>query len=249
MSRGPATEAGVAAHVVVDVEPGSGLTDRFDLTGADGHHLQRVRRLRVGEHVTLADGFGGWRRYVIAGQARGVLELDALGECEHETEVRPAVAVAPAVSKGTKLETIAAHLTELGVVEVVPLLTERSITRLDPADAARLHERLSAVVRQAAGQARRAWLPTVRPLATIGDLAARPALLVAAIDGEPASAFAPAAADGVTVVTGPEGGLSPAERAQLTAMGARSLRLGRFVLRAETAPLAAAAVLISGHVV
>ena len=248
MTGGPAAEAGVAAHVVVAVEPGIGLTERFDLTGHDGHHLQRVRRLRVGEHVTLADGFGGWRRYAVAAAGRGMLELDALGPLAHEPEIGPAVAVAAAVSKGTKLETIAAHLTELGVAEVAPLLTERSAARLDADDAARLHERLCAVVLQAAGQSRRAWLPIVRPLGTIADLAARPGLVVAAIDGEPASAFVVGGA-GATIVTGPEGGLSPAERAQLTAMGARSLRLGRFVLRAETAPLAAAAILISGQVV
>ena len=51
------------------------LDDSVEITGADGHHLQRVRRLRVGEHVTAADGAGGWRRYEIDAVEPGRLHL------------------------------------------------------------------------------------------------------------------------------------------------------------------------------
>jgi 16S rRNA (uracil1498-N3)-methyltransferase len=84
----------------------------------------------------------------------------------------------------------------------------------------------------------------VEPVRTLAALPVEGELLVAAIDG-PADVVAQLDPSGaVTVVTGPEGGLDPTERAALTALGARDWCLGPFVLRAETAPLAAAIALL-----
>src|SRR5439155_3728135 len=61
-----------AAHTFV-----AALDDTLVIAGADGHHLQRVRRLRIGEHVTAADGAGNWRRYEIDAIEPGRLRLSA----------------------------------------------------------------------------------------------------------------------------------------------------------------------------
>ena len=62
-----------------------------EITGADGHHLQRVRRLRAGEHVTVADGAGAWRRYEIEAVEPGRLQLGARGDRVVEPELVPRV--------------------------------------------------------------------------------------------------------------------------------------------------------------
>src|SRR4029079_18835979 len=94
-----AASAVATAHVFVDA-----LDDAVFVTGEDGHHLQRVRRLRAGERVTCADGNGAWRPYVVARIAPGALSLTADGVVHREPALAPALAVAFALSKGPKPE-------------------------------------------------------------------------------------------------------------------------------------------------
>ena len=89
----PAAEAGVAAHVFVD--DGRELDDELDLGGADGHHLQRARRIDVGEELTVADGDGRWRRYRVAGAAKGSLHLVASAGPRTEAPPRYEIVAAP----------------------------------------------------------------------------------------------------------------------------------------------------------
>jgi 16S rRNA (uracil1498-N3)-methyltransferase len=240
MNEGPITaahEVGVAAHLVREADT---LSDSITIDGDDGHHLHRVRRLSAGDHVTVGDGAGRWRRYLVEGANRGVLTAHEIEPIRTEPAPHREVAIAPALSKGTKLETLCVHLTELGVSQIRPLLTERSVVRIDDSGAEKLRRRLEAAVRAAAMQSRRSRLPAVSGLATIESLAADPVVLVAAHDGDPDALATIGERTACTIVTGPEGGLSPTECAYLSALGARGWSLGTYVLRAETAPLAAA---------
>src|ERR1043165_5285238 len=96
------------------------LDDTVFVTGEDGHHLQRVRRLRAGERITAADGTGAWRPYVVARTAPGALTLAAAGALHREPMLQPALAVAFALSKGPKPEAVVSGLTELGVDLILP---------------------------------------------------------------------------------------------------------------------------------
>lgn len=231
--------AGVAvpAHLFVDA-----LADECTVDGRDGHHLQRVRRLRVGEHVTAADGEGAWRRYEIVASAGGQLELAARGAIEHEPDVQPRVGLALALTKGG-IDAAIARATELGVAWIEPLEAARSVARFDHGRAEHAYERWRTVVREAAAQSRRARLPEIRPRVRLADLAVRPGALLADRTGVPAAALPPPPALGWTVVVGPEGGFEPAEVDVLSGMP--RLAVGPFVLRAETAPVAAVASLMS----
>jgi 16S rRNA (uracil1498-N3)-methyltransferase len=231
-----AASAGAAAHAFA-----AALADAVELDGAAGHHLQRVRRLRRGELVTVGDGAGSWRPYEVASVGPGRLVLHAVAAVVREPELVPAVAVAVALTKGG-LDGVAARLTELGVARIVPVRAERSIARWDDARAAAAVTRLRSVAREAAAQARRARIPDVADPASVEALRGLPGLVVADRDGAPASALAEPASGTWTVLVGPEGGLSPRERAALA--DAPRLSVGPHVLRAETAPVAAAAVLV-----
>ncbi len=237
---GPADEDGVTAHLIVDCP----LDDSLVVDGHDGHHLQRVRRVRAFEHVTVADGAGGWRRYAVRSATRGVLHLDAVGVSTIEPPGMP-LCVAPALTKDAKLETVVAQLTELGVTEVAPLVAERSVVRLDEAALVRLGDRGRAAARASSMQSRRARVPVVHAPGSLASISTRADLLVAIRGGLDPWALGPPGISGFTVATGPEGGFSDAERAQLAAAGARELGLGRFVLRAQHAPLVAAAALLT----
>ena len=239
--RGPA-DANAVAHVFVDA-----LEDRCDITGDDGHHLQRVRRLTAGEMVTLADGSGAWRAYEVVDVADRRLGLEARGEAAIECEPTIGVELAVALTKGG-LDDVVAATTELGVVRVTPVRTARVVVRWDEARARKAVARLRVVAREAAMQSRRSRIPEIDEVVDLAGLCERPDLVVADLGGVGAAALArpdpnrPKPA--WTVLVGPEGGLTPDELARLADEGgAASLRLGRNVLRASTAPIAAVAVL------
>jgi 16S rRNA (uracil1498-N3)-methyltransferase len=236
---GPEWAAGAdaVAHVFVDA-----LDDVCDIAGGDGHHLQRVRRLTRGERITAADGAGRWRLYEIVDIKRGRLVLVAMATARDEPMLEPRVALAVALTKAG-IDTIAARTTELGVSRIIPVQTERSIVRWDASKGIAAVNRLRTVVREAAAQSRRARLPVVEPPITLADLADRADVVVADRSGRPAAELPEPATGEWTVVVGPEGGLSPSELELLG--GAPRLGLGPHVLRAETAPIAAAAVLVA----
>ena len=240
-ARDPAPDlasVSAVAHVFVD-----GLDDQCELTGDDGHHLQRVRRLTRGETITAADGSGAWRTYEVTAVGTGRLSLEARGDVEMACEPRVGVSLAVALTKGG-LEDVVAAVTELGARRITLLRTARTVVRWDSARAGKAVVRLQAVAREAAMQSRRARIPMVAPILDLAALADRAGLVVAARDGVVASALPPPDPnwpDGWTVVVGPEGGLAPEE---LEVLGsAPRLRLGPHVLRAVTAPVAAVAVL------
>lgn len=228
-------DADATAHLFVER-----LGDRCDVDGADGHHLQRVRRVTTGERVTCADGTGAWRVYEVTDARRGHLVLEARGDTRIEPVPRVTVAVAVALARGA-LDTVAPSLTELGVSRLVPMVTERTVARPSPDAAARLVQRVRAIVREAAMQSRRARLPEVDDVATFAAVAARRGAVLADRSGRRAFDLTPPEAGEWTVLVGPEGGFSAAEREGFPDHA--RLALGDHVLRSVTAPVAAAAVL------
>lgn len=214
---------GSAAHVYVDdlEAPVLGADDR--------HHLERALRLRDGEAVTASDGRGSWRS-----MRWSAGDVVSVGDVHHDRRV-VSLTVAAAMPKGDRLEWMVEKLTELGVDRIVLLQCERGVVRWDSDRATKSMERLTRIVRAAASQSRRVWLPSlVGPLEAAGFLAAQPdaALCEPAGPGLAASEPLPGC-----LVVGPEGGFSPAE------LGAchHRVSLGPTILRVETAAVAAAA--------
>ncbi len=242
---GFAAAAGAAAHVLVAPDPaGAGLGETVVVDGPDGHHLERVRRLRPGEGVTVADGTGAWRAYAVSSTARGRLDLSAVGPLHHEPRCAPGLTVAFGIGKGTKPEQVVAGLTELGVDRIVPLALTRSVARWDAGRAEAAVDRLRRVAREAAMQSRRARVPEVAPPCAVTDLPSGGTVVVGDPAGSPVDTLPEPGAPGWVAVVGAEGGLDPDERAALLARpGAVTLAVGPHVLRTETAALAVAAAL------
>ena len=207
--------------------------DAPELADEDRHHLERVLRLRPGDDLTVGDGAGRWR------QCRFGARIEPVAEVVTVAAPDPEVEVGFAVLKGGRSETVIQKLTELGVDRIVPFVADRSVVRWDEAKAGRLAQRWQRVSREAVMQCRRLWLPRVEPVRAFGELdLARAALAVP--EGRPL------AAGENFVLVGPEGGWSATELIAVQ----RHLGLGPHVLRAETAAIAAAAVLgarRSGH--
>ena len=205
--------------------------DHPALADGDRRHLERVRRLDADAAITVGDGDGRFRVARLGDDA-----LVDLGPIEMASAPLGAVTLAFAPVKGDRPEWVVQKLTELGVDRIVILATERSVVRWDPARWVKQERKLATTIRTAGAQSRRLRLPHLDgPWSVERVRRELPGLCLAEI-GAPALV---SARDGIEAVAiGPEGGWSPAELA-----GGRSIGLGDSVLRAETACLAAAALL------
>jgi 16S rRNA (uracil1498-N3)-methyltransferase len=231
-----AARSPAAAHAFA-----STLEDDVTLEGTSGHHLSRVRRLRSGELVTVADGNGTWRPYTVTAVRPGAVELRAGGEPVVEPRLEPVLAVAFALTKARKPDLAVQKLTELGVDRIVPVQSRRSVPRWGTDRGAVAVDRLRRVAVEAAAQSRRARVPEVEAPGQLADLGGHPGLVVADPWGDDLGRVADPAGGEWMLVIGPEGGLDPDEVAILD--GAARLRMGPHILRAETAAIAGAAVL------
>jgi len=216
------------------------------VTGQEAHHLRDVLRVVAGDTVEAFDGNGLQARGVVVGVDRDGVTLK-LGEPTRSTAEAPlAVTLAVALLKGDKLTDVVRPATEIGVVAFRLFVSTNCEARdLSPV---RL-ERLRRVAQEAARQSGRAVVPSVSEPVPFADLVLDDAVLI----GDPAATTTLAAVTGtqawrglaaVSVVTGPEGGLTDAEVAVLVDAGAHAVTLGPRVLRADTAPVALAATLL-----
>ncbi|GDY11326.1 ribosomal RNA small subunit methyltransferase E [Planctomycetota bacterium] len=203
----------------------------IEIRGEEAHHGRTVLRLAQGDQVRLADGAGQAASGVVAQVARDRLMV----HCADPQPVAdpPAIhlTIAAAAPKGDRLADLVRMLSELGVGRYIPLLTERG--ERDQVNA----ERLDRIAREALKQSRRGRLLAIDPPRQLAELGG--ALVVCDPAGAPAR---PGPMSEITVVIGPEGGLTAAELAGLSARGAMAVRLGGNILRIETAAAAAAAV-------
>jgi 16S rRNA (uracil1498-N3)-methyltransferase len=229
--------------LVDELPPGT----RCTLAGPEGHHAADVQRLRAGEPLLLGDGRGALVRAEVVAAGRGTLEL-ALGERTVRPAYDPRLVVVQGIAKGDRGELAVQAMTEVGVDEIVPWAAARSVTQWRGDRGVKARDKWVATAREAAKQARRAWLPVIGgdPDASTKQVAARLATASAAFvlhedaTDRLATAELPTAGD-IVLVIGPEGGVDDRELAAFDP--ARPVRLGHEVLRTSTAGVAALALL------
>lgn len=235
----------MALHFLLESSSDATIGDLVSLTGAEAKHAAVVRRLRVGEAVTVGDGAGVW----LTGAAEEVspsrvdVRISARSE---EPAPNPRMILVQALAKGDRDELAVQAACELGVDEIVPWQASRSVSRWEGPKAVKGRERWATIVREAAKQAHRAWVPEVSPPASTAGLAARASSQrVLLLDPSATTRLSELEPDGrdIILVVGPEGGISDDELAKLSDAGAERVLLGDTVLRTSTAGPAAIAVL------
>ena len=230
-------------------EPAALAADHVVLDGPEGRHAATVRRLAVGERVDLTDGAGLVAGCVVTAARPGALELSVLDR-RHEPRPDPVLTVVQALPKGEHGPLAVDLMTEGGVDVIVPWAAQRCVTRWQGDRGDRALARWRAAAREAAKQARRAWLPEVTEPAGTRELLARVTQASLAVLLDPAapvllSELELPGSGGIVMIVGPEGGVSPAEAAELTGAGAVAARLGPAVLRTSSAGLVAATIVAS----
>lgn len=212
------------------------------------HHARDVLRLAVGDEVTLLNGLGGEYRATLAQVGKKQVIAAVLEFCRRESEPPYPVTVAQSLATGDKMDWVIEKAVELGAAAIVPLAAARSVLKLDAARAARRVAHWQAIVRAACEQCGRNRIPELSPVTPLQDwLQAQREiqglkLLLSPVHAQKFSALEqPPAGTAITLLIGPEAGLSDAEEAAATGAGFVPVLLGPRVMRTETAALAALA--------
>ncbi len=214
------------------------------LAPAQAHHALRVLRLRAGDEVVLFDGSGGEWPGRLREEGRGLqVELGAWRAVEREAAL--ALTLAQALPGGDKMDWVVQKAVELGVATIQPLEASRSVVRLSGERVEKRHAHWQQVAIAACEQCGRNRVPALSPLLPLAGFLAQPAapgeLRLLLAPGEGARLGALPRPIALTLLVGPEGGFSEAEREMARVAGFQSLTLGPRVLRTETAGLAAVA--------
>ena len=224
------------------------------LTGREAHHALDVLRLRRGDALTILDGAGHKFVCEVQSSTRDRVEL-AVKEKQFIPTPPCSVTLLTAILKG-KIETIIEKATELGATRIVPLLTERTVVKIDAARAADKVEKWRQVAIEAIKQCGSPWLPQIEPPLTPKQFLARGEQfdlpLVASLQPDSHSfraqfqrfsAAHKSLPRSVAIWIGPEGDFTPEEYALIQTAGAHPITLGPLVLRADTAVIASLTVL------
>ncbi|MEY4252360.1 MAG: hypothetical protein RL691_1241 [Actinomycetota bacterium] len=200
------------------------------LTDGDVHHLSRVLRLKNGEVITCSDGHGAWR---VTHWKDGAVESVSEVVTEPESSISLTVAIAPV--KGDKTDLTIEKLVEIGIDRIAILQPlERSVVRWASDKTSQVMDRYRRIALAAAMQSRRVYLPEIMGPVSLGALGVD-AVAMAEPGGQ-------ASWDGVrTLVIGPEGGFSPNELAS----SLPTIDLGSTILRAETAAIVGASLMVA----
>lgn len=228
------------------------LGAELDLAPSASEHVARVLRMAVGDPLVLFNGDGQDYPGTVTGIGKRAVQVRVEASRSLHNESPLALTLAQGVARGDKMDMVVQKATELGVMQIVPLLTERSDVKLDAARAEKRLLHWRAVAASACEQCGRARVPEVLPAVPLsawltslaGDQRLRLALLPQGTLAARDVAFGP---NGGLLVAGPEGGLGEHDVAALSAAGFSGLKLGPRILRTETAGLAALAALQALH--
>lgn len=217
----------------------------LDLPDTVARHVQ-VLRLKVGDAITLFNGQGGEFTAELTSLEKRRASAELREHLPREVETPYRVTLAQGIAGGDKMDWLIEKAIELGVDAVQPLMTERSVIRLDAERAAKRVAHWQALAQAACEQCGRNRVPTILPVATVSNWLGsavrsyswRVLLSPRADDGFASLPAEAPTAPGV-LLFGPEGGLSPQEEALALELGGfQAIRLGDRILRTETAGIA-----------
>jgi len=217
----------------------------ISVEGSDCNYLLNVLRLNAGDAVTFFDNQGSRYKTVIDSVVGHRAECRIVQKDTRPLAPHPQIVLGQALIKGDKMEWVIQKATELGVHQILPLLTERTVPKPEK-DASRKLERWATIAKEAAEQSERWTLPVIHPPCKLSaiDWSAYALVLLCAARGQSPRLSAPAVRDRVTalgasdkllLLVGPEGGFTPEEETLCLDHGAQAVSLSENILRAETA--------------
>lgn len=221
------------------------IGENIELPKDAARHIM-VLRLSAGDTLTLFNGLGGEYQARITRIDRQRVTTEIVSHSSREAELPYRITLAQGIPEATKMDWIIEKSVELGVSDIIPLATQRSVVRLDKDRAEKRLSRWQAIAISAAQQCGRNRLPHIAsPVGTgeyLRQMTPSPRILFSPRATETLSEWARhQKPQNITLLIGPEGGFSPEEENMAEQEGVTFLSMGARILRTETAGLAAVA--------
>ncbi len=235
------------------IEPFQIQDMRIYVEGPDVNHIKNVLRMKPGEQVMISDGEGSQYLCTLESLEAKQVWFGIVDTWKENRELPSKIYLFQGIPKGDKMELIIQKATELGVYELIPVATARTVVRLDEKKAKKKLPRWNAIAEAAAKQSGRSRIPCVREVMTFSEaLAFGEDLDVLLIPYEKAEGMAATRSavekirpgQSVGIFIGPEGGFEETEVEQAMLCGAVPVTLGRRILRTETAGFVALSMLL-----
>jgi len=207
-------------------------------------HIKNVLRFKAKDNIRIFDGEGYEYQGIISSMHKSSLEVE-IEKKEFKEKHATSFSVAVAIPKNVKMDYIVEKLTELGVDTIMPMLTERTIVKLDEKAKLEKVERWRKITISASEQSQRSYLPEISEIAAIGDIFKHgrdyDLCLIPTLSGNRRSLkdVLRVVSKNILVLIGPEGDFTPDEVALAKQAGCIPVSLGDLVLRVETAAIAA----------
>jgi 16S rRNA (uracil1498-N3)-methyltransferase len=219
------------------------------LTGSEAHHCRNVLRLEPRDKVVLFDGRGRELTAEITSAEAAQIQLRKLHEAQ-TPPLRCQITLGQAIPKGKNMDLIVQKAVEIGAAEIAPILSDRTVVRLDEESAASKQSKWQTVAIEAAKQCGQNWLPRVHVPQTMAQFFQQPRRfdlqLIGSLQSDAVhlkkilaeySAEHGERPTSVLMLVGPEGDFTPAELSLARSHGCRPITLGPIVLRVETASI------------
>ena len=228
--------------------------DTIVIKGSDINHIKNVLRMKQGDDIVICNGQGKDCYCIINKVSEAEISAKIITQKDTGTELDQKIILFQGLPKKDKMELIIQKAVELGVYEIVPVMTKRTIVKLeDKKKEEKKLQRWQAIAEEAAKQSGRGMIPLVSPVVNFREAVTRAGLLgQAIIPYENASGMQITRKilgdlrqfDSIGVFIGPEGGFEEAEIDLAVSKKIHPISLGRRILRTETAGLAALSMMV-----
>lgn len=218
------------------------------IRGDDARHLIKVLRIRPGEQLTLCDQKGIDYTCEVGEITADTVECKVLEHHRNETEPMLRVTLYQALPKADKFEFILQKAVELGVSRVVPVNSKFCVAKMDEISYAKKKPRYEKIIFEAAKQCGRGIIPEIGGILSfeqaLVQMCKSPAMVFYEGGGQRIRELVSPGMDELSILIGSEGGFSEQEIAACEQAGVSCVTLGKRILRCETAPIAALALIL-----
>ncbi|KGG81359.1 16S rRNA methyltransferase [Caloranaerobacter azorensis H53214] len=228
------------------------IEDKITIKGEDVKHIKNVLRLNIGEIINVSNCEGKEYFAEIINIGKNYIEAIIKEEFESKSEPPIQIVLYQGLPKSSKMDLIIQKATELGVVEIVPLITKRTVVRIeDEKKELKKLERWRRIVKEASKQCRRGIIPIVSNIVTFNEMIDRlkdEEFILVPYENEMKMGLKDILKslkkDRINIIIGPEGGFEKEEIEKLKEINAHIVSLGPRILRTETAGFTAIAVVM-----
>lgn len=217
--------------------------------GDDAIHISKSLRSKVGDIITLCDNNGVDHECQIKSISKNSVEVNVINSVLCNNEPSVFVTLYQALPKADKMDLIVKKCVELGICEIVPVITKRCIPSFDNKSFEKKKQRLQKISTEAAKQSKRGKIPKILDLISLDDAIKEiksfdASLLLYEGGGDSIKNLISKNVNKIAIFVGPEGGFEDFEVKNIINSGAKLTSLGPRILRTETAPIAALSIIM-----